>query len=102
MGIRRLAQAFLGELDHLIGDIDPVDLPEVLRQRPHQPSGATPDLERRVAPADALQVPDEAFDDVAGSREELLVVLFTAAEGDVVVCVFTGALVPIRAHAVEY
>jgi hypothetical protein len=44
----------------------------------------------------------QAAEYVGGGGEELGIVLIAAAEGDVVMRVFEGALVPVVAHAVEY
>ena len=88
-----------GQADHFVGDVHAVDFAEVAAHRPHQAAGAAADFERRIAAAEALQLQFQALDDVGAGGEELLVVLFAAAEGDVVVGVFAGALVPVGAHA---
>ena len=98
-GIRRIAQALFGERDHLVADIHAVDLGEVAAQRPQQPARAAADFERRVTPAEALQIQLQALGDVAARGKKLLVILLAAAEGYIVVGVFAGAVVPIRAHA---
>ena len=97
--VGRVAQPLLGQADHFVGDVHPVDLGEVAAQRPHQASRAAADFERRIPAAHAFQVPLQALHDVAGGGEKLLVVLLPAAESDVIVSVFAGALVPVGAHA---
>ncbi len=67
-----------------------------------QASGATADFERGVAGAESLEVEFQALDQIVGGGKELFVVLFAPPEGDVIVGVFAGALVPIGAHALQY
>ena len=52
--------------------------------------------------AHAFQLELQGLDDIGAGGEELLVVLLAAAESDVIVGIFAGALVPIGAHAFQY
>ena len=58
---------------------------------------------RRAAGSDSrretLEFAFEIANDIGGSGEEFGVILIATSEGDVVVGVFPGALVPVGAHA---
>ena len=101
MRVGSVAQALAGQADHLVGDVHAVDLAEVAAQRPHQAARAAADFERaRRAPRQALQLRLPApLTMSARGGEELLVILLAAAEGDVIIGVLAGALVPVGAHA---
>ena len=102
MRVGRVAQPLRGQADHFVGDVHPVDLAEVAAQGPHQASRAAADFERRIPAAHPFQVQFQALHNFAGRGEKLFVVLLAPAEGNIVVGVFAGALVPIGAHALQY
>ena len=99
MRVGRVAQPLPGQADHLVGDVHAVDFAEVAAHGTHQASGSAADFERRVPAAQAFQVQFQGLGNVAAGGEKLLVVLFPAAESDVIIGVFAGALVPVGAHA---
>ncbi len=71
-------------------------------ERAHQAAGTAADFERGVAgPRSRFRSRSRSLHHVGAGGEELLVVLLAAAEGDVIIGVFAGALVPIVAHALE-
>ena len=57
MRVGGIAQAFVGQPDHLVGDIDAVDFGEVAAERAHEAAGAAADFERRIAAAQAFAAP---------------------------------------------
>src|SRR5437016_1320807 len=75
---------------------------EIPAHGPHQTPRAAPDLQRSPRAAigrrKALQFRFQSVDYIRRRVEEFLVVLASATEGDVVVSVFHGALVPVGAH----
>ncbi len=98
MRVGRVAQAFGRQPDHFIGNVHAVDLAEMAAHGAHQTARPATDFERRVAARQARQLRFQVAQDVGRGSEKLFVVLFAAAEGDVVIGVFAGASVPIGAH----
>lgn len=99
--VGRVGEPRAREADHLVGYVDAVDLAEIAAEGAQEAARTAADLERGVAAGKALKIGDQPLDEVGGGGEELVVVLLAAAEGDVVIGVLGGALVPVRAHAVE-
>src|ERR1700681_1040741 len=75
---------------------------EIPAHGPHQSPGTAPDLQRSTGAAisrrKTLQFRFQSVDYIRRRVEEFPIVLASAAEGDVVVSVFHGALVPVGAH----
>ncbi len=74
-------------------------------ERLHQPAGAAADLERAPGAAigvfrKPLEFEFQARQNICGRGVEAFFVLIAASEGDIVMRVFPGALVPIGAHPV--
>lgn len=93
--------------DHFVGDIHSVDLAEPAAHGAHQASGSAADFERAACRGhdSRRETPDfavEIANDIDGSGEKLGVILIATSEGDVVIGVFLGTLVPIGPHALAY
>lgn len=104
MSVRNAAQLFTGQADHLVGDIHTVDLPEMAAERADEPARSAADFEGGPALGPPGQTPQFGFElayQVGGSGEEFVVILLSASEGHVVVRVFAGAIVPLRAHLLQ-
>ncbi len=109
VGVGNGAQFLAGQADHFVGDIDAMDLGEVRAERAHDAARPAADFESLQAAREGLAggaqmagFGAQAADDIGGGREELGVVLFAAAERDVIVRVLEGAGVPVVAHAVKH
>lgn len=102
MSVVDTAELFAREADHFAGNVDAVDLAEVTAHGAEQASGSAADFERRGAAGEARQLGFEHPDGGGRGGEELAVGLLAAAEGDVVVGVLAGALVPVGAHALQH
>src|SRR5580698_5362527 len=97
--IGRAAQALARKCDHGVRYVDAVNLCEVAAQRTHESAWSATNFEGGVASRKPRQIHLQPANDVATSREKLGLVLPAAAECDIVIGVFAGALVPIGAHA---
>ena len=96
------SQPPIRQTHHFVRHIHAVNLGEVLAEGPQQASGAAPEFERRVSVAQAPQLAGEKPQYISSRGKKLLVILFAAAEGDVIICVFPGARVPVRAHSLQH
>src|SRR5450432_3812004 len=99
------AEVVFGAADHLVGDIDAVNLAEVAAERAQQASGSAADLERGGGLPKRgslpLQLHLEGADLIGAGGEELFERLVLAPEGDIVIGVFLSAIVPIGTHGLE-
>jgi hypothetical protein len=96
--VRCAGQISLGATNHFIRDIHPVYFFEVTRHGTHQTAGAAPDFQPTLCRWNALQLSLKRSHHVRACREKLLIVLLTTAERHVVMCIFGGSLIPLRAH----
>ena len=94
----QVRQIAAGAFHHLIGDVYAMNLFEVLAHRPQKPPWPTSDFERTAFARHTFEFRFQSADYIGTGCEELFIVLFAAAEGDIVVGVFTGALVPFGTH----
>ena len=90
--------------DHFIRNVNAMDLAEMPAHRQQQPPRSAANFKRpprgkwsvRRKP---LQLSFKIADDIGSSGKKLRFILFSPSERDIVVRVFTRALIPLRAHA---
>src|SRR4051812_11583779 len=94
-------------LDHLIRNIDAVNLTESLRHGPEQPSRTAADFERPPCSPVCIrrktaQFPVKTLHHLRRGCEELFRILIAASERYIEVGVFTRTLIPVALHALGY
>src|SRR5471030_1373302 len=90
---------------HFIGNVDPMDLAEMLAHRDHKASRPTTDLERPAAffgrGRKTKEFRFETRHNFIGSGQKLLVALLLPAKGDIVISVLPGPAVPVLTHLLQ-
>src|SRR4051812_10022122 len=104
MRVRDALEIAPGNLDHPVGNVHAVNLPERRRERPYEAGGTAADLESRALPRRSgrpKHLVAQPREHLVGRVEKLTVVLPPATEPDEVICVFRSASVPVRTHTLQ-
>ena len=104
MGVGRAAQAVPRHSGHFLGDIHPVDFPEMPAHGQHQPPWAAPDLERPPPGRRPRRQPRELLLQYSGhfrrAGQKLGLVLVLAAECNAKMGILPSPAVPVLPHQI--